>query len=140
MLHSDNCDVSFSGLKTAALYKLRDLGGIEKLSESEVARFAQEFEDATADVLCAKTKRALQKTGTETFVIGGGVAANSHIRTRLAQMIERDFPDVAICLPEVSLTGDNAIMIAMAALLRSLSGAAIIPPPDSIRADGNLSL
>jgi N6-L-threonylcarbamoyladenine synthase len=61
MLAADSCDMSFSGLKTAALYALRDMGGIQKLSSDEIAAFAREFEDAVTDVLVAKTKRAMEK-------------------------------------------------------------------------------
>jgi len=58
-LNSKNCDVSFSGLKTAALYSLRD----KNLNSDEKAMFAAEFEDAVADVFVAKTRRALKETG-----------------------------------------------------------------------------
>jgi N6-L-threonylcarbamoyladenine synthase len=122
MIGTNNCDVSFSGLKTAALYALRDMGGIQNLSADEVANFAREFEDAVADVLVHKTKRALEATGAETFVIGGGVAANKHIRERLVQMVAEKFNEVEVRLPELGITGDNAVMIAEAALARALAG------------------
>jgi N6-L-threonylcarbamoyladenine synthase len=140
MLHTNTCDVSFSGLKTAALYALRDSGGIENLSEDERAAFAREFEDAVTDVLIYKTKLALEKTGAKTFVIGGGVAANTHIRDSLTALIQNEFPTVELRLPDVSITGDNAIMIGMAALARSLAKVQIVPNRESIRAEGNLSI
>ena len=122
MLHSKNLDLSFSGLKTAVLYALRDMGGVENLSDEQKAAFAKEFEDAVGDVLVAKTKHALEQTGAKTFVIGGGVAANSYLRERLAAFIQKEFGDVEVRLPELSITGDNAVMIAQAALARALSG------------------
>jgi N6-L-threonylcarbamoyladenine synthase len=122
MIDSKDLDVSFSGLKTAVLYALRDKGGIQTLSSDEVAAFAREFEDAATEVLIRKTKRALEETQAETFVIGGGVAANKHIRESLKKYIEENFNEVRVCLPELSITGDNAIMIAEAALARALSG------------------
>ncbi len=122
MLHSKNLDLSFSGLKTAVLYALRDMGGVEHLSHEQKAAFAQEFEDAVGDVLVAKTKHALEQTGAKTFVIGGGVAANSYLRGRLATSVQKEHSDVEVRLPELSITGDNAIMIAQAALTRALSG------------------
>ena len=140
MIATQNCDMSFSGLKTAVLYALRDRGGIQMLSEAERADFAREFEDAATEVLIAKTRRALQESGARTFVIGGGVAANTHIRSSLEQVIAKEFPDVSLRLPEVAITGDNAIMIAMAALARALSGTEETPDPASIRAAGNLSI
>ena len=122
MLHTKDCNMSFSGLKTAVLYRLRDLGGAHTLSQEEKADFAREFEDTVGDVFVAKTKRALEETGAQSFVIGGGVAANRYLRERLQNLIQKDFPDVTFYLPELLITGDNAIMIAEAALARALSG------------------
>ncbi len=140
MLHTNDCDVSFSGLKTATLYALREATKVRPLSPKETAAFAREFEDAVADVLVAKTRRALQQTGAQTFVLGGGVAANSHIRAQLQTLIAEEFPEVTFRLPELAITGDNAIMIAQAALGRSLAGVQHIPNPADIRAQGKLSL
>ncbi|MGC9602724.1 MAG: tRNA (adenosine(37)-N6)-threonylcarbamoyltransferase complex transferase subunit TsaD [Minisyncoccia bacterium] len=139
MIGANNCDVSFSGLKTAALYALRDLGGIQNLSAEEIANFAREFEDAVADVLVHKTKRALEVTDAETFVIGGGVAANKHIRERLVKMIAEKFNEVEVRLPELNITGDNAVMIAEAALARALAGKNDATEGD-ISAKSNLSI
>lgn len=139
MLNDNTCDVSFSGLKTAALYALRDKGGIQNLSADEVAAFAAEFEDAVADVFVAKTRKALIATGAKMFVIGGGVAANRYIRERLEQLVSDEFPDVELRLPHLSITGDNAIMIAEAALCHLLTND-WQEPPQEIRAKGNLSL
>jgi N6-L-threonylcarbamoyladenine synthase len=139
MLQTNNCDVSFSGLKTAALYALRDKGGIQKLTEDEKKAFAREFEDAVGDVFAAKTARALEETGAQTFVLGGGVAANWYLREKLRAVVARDFPDVIFKLPELSITGDNAIMIAEAALARALSGIKA-DQSQEIRAIGNLSI
>lgn len=135
MISSNNCDVSFSGLKTAALYALRD----RTLTDEERKDFAREFEDAVTDVFVAKTRKALQETGAETFVIGGGVAANKFIRESLQRLIDQDFSDVEFRLPELSITGDNAIMIAEAALARALSGIDDTSKGE-VRAVGNLSL
>ena len=114
MLNADTCDVSFSGLKTAALYALRG----KNLSEDEKKAFAREFEDAVTDVFVVKTRKALNETVAKTFVIGGGVAANKHIRESLQKLLTEELPDVEMRLPELSITGDNAIMIAEAALAR----------------------
>jgi N6-L-threonylcarbamoyladenine synthase len=139
MIGTNNCDVSFSGLKTAALYALRDMGGIQKLSAEQIADFAREFEDAVADVLVHKTKRALEETGAETFVIGGGVAANAHIRRVLQNMVAKKFNEVEVRLPEPGITGDNAVMIAEAALVRALSGIQDAGGEET-RAEGGLSI
>ncbi len=141
MIHTDNCDISFSGLKTAALYALRDMGGIETLSENDKAAFAREFEDSVAEVFVHKARRALVETGASMFALGGGVAANKHLREALADAIKKDFPDVEIRVPDPSMTGDNAIMIAQAALLHLLIGGWKLDRPHAdIKANGNLSL
>ena len=140
MLHADSCDMSFSGLKTAALYALRDTGGIQTLSAGQVAAFATEFEDAIAEVLVTKTRRALQESGAKTFVIGGGVAANRYLREELQKMALEEFPDVEFRLPHLSITGDNAIMIGEAALTRLLLGDWKLEDRGEVRATGNLSL
>lgn len=139
MINSNTCDFSFSGLKTAALYALRDRGGIQTLSPDEVAAFAAELEDAIAEVLVSKTRKALWDTGAKTFVIGGGVAANRYIREKVEALVLEEFPDVDLRLPELSITGDNAIMIAQAALVRALSGKNDAVGSD-LRAVGNLSI
>jgi len=137
MLQSGTCDVSFSGLKTAALYALRG----KNLSEYEKAAFAAEFEDAVADVFVAKTRRALQETGAQTFVIGGGVAANRYLRERLQQLMLDEFLDAEFRLPELSITGDNAIMIAQCALTHLLSDDGSLSRPNlDIKAVGDLSI
>ncbi len=139
MLHTNTCDTSFSGLKTAVMHALRDLTKVRPLSDDEKAAFAAEFEDAVADVFVAKTKQALTDSGAQTFVIGGGVAANRYIRERLAQLIKDDFPDIDFRLPDPKITGDNAVMIAQAALARALAGQDD-KADDTLSAIGNLSI
>ncbi len=142
MLSTKNCDMSFSGLKTAALYAVRDLTakGERQLSEDEKAAFAREFEDAVGDVFVTKTHKALLETGAKTFVIGGGVAANRYIRERLQTLVLEDFDDVEFRLPELAITGDNAIMIGEAALVHILKNGLPTNSGEDIKAVGNLSL
>lgn len=148
MLQSGTCDVSFSGLKTAALYALREYAKAtpsrakeSPLTPDEKAAFAREFEDAVAEVFVSKTRRALEQTGARTFVIGGGVAANSFIRAQLQELLQKEFGDVEVRLPEVSITGDNAVMIAEAALVHLLSGDwKLSDEPKELKATGSLAL
>ena len=77
MIHSHNLDLSFSGLKTAVLYYIRDHG---LLSEKDKADIAREFEDTVIDVLLYKTEEALGESGAKTLIIAGGVIANKKIR------------------------------------------------------------
>lgn len=134
MLQSGNLQFSFSGLKTAVMYTVRT---IEVMSEDTKKLLALEFENAVADVLVAKTRVALLQTGAKTFLIGGGVAANTHIRRELQKCIEDEFSDVTLHLPDPKITGDNAVMIGQAAMVHLLSGDR--GRAGDIRANGNLS-
>lgn len=132
MLRTDTCDFSFSGLKTAVLYLLREFPELTEDIRSEVAR---EFEDAVSDVLLAKTREAISRTGAHTVVVGGGVSANKEIRRRFKNEVQNE--DVAVAIPDQSLTTDNAVMIGIAAYYRFLLNKI---PEGPLEAKGNLSL
>ena len=134
MLKSDTCDFSFAGLKTAVLYTLKK---IPELSENKKEHIAHEFENAVTEVLVVKTKKALEKTSARTLVLGGGVSANIHIRRSFKKLVEREFPGVALLIPEEKLTTDNAVMIAVAGYFRALQG---ISAGAELRARGELRL
>jgi N6-L-threonylcarbamoyladenine synthase len=114
MLHSKDYDFSFSGLKTAVLYMVKK---IETLDEQTKADIAREFELACVDVLTTKTKRAIEEFGAQSVILGGGVSANKRLRETLASMITEQFPGVDLYVPEAALSTDNALMIAIAAVL-----------------------
>lgn len=134
MIQSGDLRFSFSGLKTAVLYTVK---AIEQMTDETKKLLALEFENAVTDVIVSKTRLALAQTGAQAFLIGGGVAANTHIRRELSRLIETEFPDVALYLPEPKITGDNATMIGQAAVLHLLSGEGL--QGGDIRANGNLS-
>jgi N6-L-threonylcarbamoyladenine synthase len=116
-------DFSFSGLKTAvATYVKRE-------PDAEVTDVAAAFQEAVVDVCITKLLRAAAEVDAKTVVIGGGVAANSRLRTRLLDAAEAD--GRRAFLPSPSLCTDNGAMIAAAAWWRlnsdgpsSLSGGA----------------
>jgi N6-L-threonylcarbamoyladenine synthase len=140
MLKSPNCDFSFSGLKTAVLYLVRD---IPTLDEPTKAKIAREFEDSVTEILIAKTRRAMETHDAKTLVIGGGVAANTTIRNAFEKMMQADFPNLKLYIPPKELTTDNAVMIAAAGYFRFLkgqNGADEKQDMTTARADGNLSL
>jgi len=100
-------DFSFAGLKTALLYRVRDLGPSE--TERLRADLAASYQRAIVESLAIRTQRALSQTGLDRLAIGGGVAANQMLRTRLAELgVELDLPARELCT-------DNAAMIASAA-------------------------
>jgi len=99
-------DFSFSGLKTALLYTIRDLG--DAASERS-ADLAASYQRAIVDALVSRIRTALERTGIERLAIGGGVAANSELRETVAAL------GVPVWVPPVELCTDNAAMIAGAA-------------------------
>ena len=114
MINSNDFDFSFSGLKTAVLYLLKDLEKKYAIAELRTP-VSYEFQNAVCDVLVAKTIRAARKYKTKSVIIGGGVAANKLLRERLAKIIKQEAPKTALYLPSTRFTGDNALMIALAA-------------------------
>ena len=103
-------DFSFSGLKTAVATYLR------REPDAEVADVAASFQDAVVEVCITKLLRAAGAVEAKTVVIGGGVAANSRLRTRLLDEAEAD--GRRAFLPSPSLCTDNGAMIAAAAWWR----------------------
>ncbi len=135
MLKDATCDFSFSGLKTAVLYLLKER---EELSEIEKEQLAREFEDAVTEVLWAKTLRALDETAANMLVLGGGVSANTHIRRVFSEEIEENHPHVSLRIPSAELTTDNAVMIGLAGYFHALRNE--FADLDELKANGNLSL
>jgi N6-L-threonylcarbamoyladenine synthase len=100
-------DFSFAGLKTALLYRVRELGEAE--SERRRADLAASYQRAIVESLALRVERALALTGAEQLAIGGGVAANGPLRDRLCAL------GVPVDVPPRELCTDNAAMIASAA-------------------------
>ncbi|MGT2716645.1 tRNA (adenosine(37)-N6)-threonylcarbamoyltransferase complex transferase subunit TsaD [Streptococcus respiraculi] len=110
MIKEDNLEFSFSGLKSAFinLYHNAEQRG-ETLSNEDLSA---SFQACVLDILMVKTKKALEKYPVKTLVVAGGVAANQGLRERLNQEIT----DVEVIIPPLRLCGDNAGMIALAAV------------------------
>lgn len=112
LLNKDNLDFSFSGLKTAVMYKAKELG---EMSEQDRRDLAAAIELAIADVLVKKSIRACTRFGVKQLVIAGGVAANKTLRSLLQE--EASKKRVSVVLPDPAYCTDNAAMIAYAATL-----------------------
>jgi len=135
MINSNDFDFSYSGLKTAVLYWLQKH---PIKTEEDKENVACAFEDAAVDVLVEKTRKALnQYSEVKTLILGGGVAANTFLKKRLADMLQ-EFPSVTLHTPQSELSTDNAIMIGLAAYIRIESGTT--QENQEIRARGNLAL
>lgn len=113
MLNSSNFNFSFSGLKTALLYTVRDNSQIlknRKLKEE----ICYEFQQAIVDVLVHKTITVAKKYRPKTILLGGGVSANKELRKQLGEAIKKELPTTNYSLPTAKYSLDNASMIAVA--------------------------
>ncbi len=126
LLDRDGCDMSFSGLKTAAL-RARDATVEESggLTKSDQADLAASFQNAVVDILARKSESAiaayrLHQAVDGTLAVAGGVAANQKIRSQLEQVCTNYH--ISFIAPPLNLCTDNAAMIAYAGLARFESG------------------
>ena len=119
-------DFSFAGLKTALLYRVRELEPAEL--ERRRADLAASYQHAIVEALTLRVRRGLAQTGLHRLAIGGGVAANGPLRERLAAL------DVELDVPPRELCTDNAAMIASAARF-----VAAAPYPQYLRASERFS-
>jgi N6-L-threonylcarbamoyladenine synthase len=105
-------DFSFAGLKTALLYKTREVGLVLSGSDADErtrADLAASYQRAIVEALVRRVERGLERTGLRRLALGGGVAANGALRARLVSL------EVELFLPPLALCTDNAAMIASAA-------------------------
>lgn len=113
MHDSGNFDFSFSGLKTAVrVYR-------EAHPETSVEDIAASFQQAVVDSLTTKTLAAVNRFAPKSVILSGGVSANQSLRESLSNELARQFPDITFHAPDLSLSGDNAVMIAIAGLFRA---------------------
>lgn len=106
-------DFSFSGLKTAVvnhLYHAR-----RKNEDVSIPDLVASFQEALVEVLVEKTVSAVQTYRAKSVLVAGGVAANSHLRSRLKDRLTEAAPDPDLHIPPLNLCTDNAAMIAAAA-------------------------
>jgi len=101
-------DFSFSGLKTAVSRLLSSFG--EEMSDAQIANVAASFQEAVADVLTRKAVAACRDRGVDHLVLGGGVAANSRLRSLTEQRAAES--GLVLRVPRPSLCTDNGAMVA----------------------------
>ncbi len=111
---------SFSGLKTAFLYFLRDQLRLDgAFIEKNKADLAASIQDTIIRVLLSKLRRAVRETGIIEVAIAGGVSANSALRKQLMIMAEKE--RWKVYLPDLQFTTDNAAMIAITGYFKYLN-------------------
>ena len=118
MGHTKSFELSFSGIKTQVAARVREHG--LPATESELAGVCASFQAAVTSVLAKKLVAAAVQEGVGTVVIGGGVAANRELRSRVTDLAREH--GIRAVLPEVASCTDNAAMIAYAGLVRLRAG------------------
>lgn len=113
MIDSGDFDFSFSGLKTA----VKNLWEYEAIKDKEnIRKMCAAFQQACIDVLIKKTILAAKKYYIKSILLGGGVSANKELRKQLGEQVKLEFGDkVRFYQPELNMTTDNALMVAVAA-------------------------
>ncbi|MDE7411602.1 MAG: tRNA (adenosine(37)-N6)-threonylcarbamoyltransferase complex transferase subunit TsaD [Paramuribaculum sp.] len=112
-------DYSFSGLKTSFLYTLRDaVKDDPDFINNNLNDLAASLQKTIIEILLAKLDLAVKQTGVKTVAIGGGVSANSGVRTAVADYCKKHHLNAFI--PERSFTTDNAAMVAIAGYFKYL--------------------
>jgi N6-L-threonylcarbamoyladenine synthase len=111
-------DLSFSGLKTAALNLIHNAQ--QKGEELDLPSFAASFGKAISDTLVPRTMLAAQELGYGKVAVAGGVAANSRIRADLTAACQRS--GYQLFMPDLKLCGDNGAMIGCQGYYEYLAG------------------
>lgn len=118
MINSKNLNFSFSGLKTAVLYKTKNPATGE-VREFDRADLASSFQKTVSEILTKKTVLAIKKYNPKTVVLSGGVSANGYLRNYFVSQISKT-SKANILIPPKALSTDNALGIAVAGAIRFL--------------------
>jgi len=133
MIHEDNLEMSFSGLKTA-LFQVVEQNKDKLTKKPELLNdLAREFNQAVVDVLIKKTMMAVEKYQPMSVLLAGGVAANALLRESL--VVSCQLESAKLYVPDLKYCTDNAAMIAACALLRH-----DYIDPLKLRPDSNLAI
>lgn len=148
MIHSQDLDLSFSGLKTAVLYMVRDLKknqDVENLTEEIIGLICHEFENSVSEVLISKLNFANKASNNKykNLIVAGGVVANEFLKENIQNWCLKN--NIIFLKPEKSLATDNAMMIALAAIVGLNNNYVKIINPNSedfttLKPDGDWSL
>jgi N6-L-threonylcarbamoyladenine synthase len=140
MIYSKNFDFSFSGLKTAVLYLVRDLMREDPkiLQNTEIKKaICLEFENSVVETLIHKTKKAIEKYNIKTVVVAGGVSANKYLKKEMIKLTKNK---QNLFFPSKNMSTDNSIMIGIAGYFRFLEKKQTGVKHNKIKAEGNIKL
>lgn len=135
MLNQKNYDFSFSGLKTAVLYLLKDLGKVNQKTKTDICA---SFQQAVVDVLVQKTIKTAKEHKVRSILLSGGVSANKLLRKTLEK--ESKSLKKSYSQPELEYTGDNAAMIALAGYYKSKFKSFKVSKFKNLKAEPNLKI
>ena len=107
MAHSNDCDMSFSGLKTAVLYAVEKLSTITDQHQADIAA---SFQESATEILVKKIDFALSKNSVKDIVLAGGVAANKLLRSKMDSLADKK--NINLHYPPLRHCTDNAAMVA----------------------------
>ena len=119
LLGKDSYDFSFSGLKSAVINLHHK--AVQKNEVLDANDLAASFQEAVVDVLCSKTKKAVENFNAKQIIVAGGVAANKGLRYALEEMVKK-MEGVKLTFPPFEYCTDNAAMISVAAYFQELNG------------------
>ena len=122
MLHSGDFDFSYSGLKTAVLTRVREIGEPDAQQRADIAHG---FQQAIVEVLVRKALRAVRDSGLRRLVVAGGVGANRELRRQLDVSAAK--AKIEVFYPELEFCTDNGAMIALVGGLRYRAGQSLKP-------------
>ncbi len=134
MIDSKDYDFSFSGLKTALIYAIKD----DPNYKLRITNYSHEFQEAVVDVLVTKLVKAAKAYHAKTVMLTGGVSANARLRQVLDEAVNKDLPGAELLIPDLKYTTDNAAMIATAGYFHALKKD--FTPWQDLRAQPNLEL
>lgn len=140
MILTKDYDFSFSGLKTAVLYYA------QKNKELNKKQMSAEVQQAIIDVLVKKTIKAAKDHNTKTIILGGGVSANSELRSQFQSAVTRHCEEpqrrsnLNLIFPPENLSTDNAVMTAIAGYFHQKEKVSCEVGSHTIKAESNLRL
>jgi len=136
MIDTEDLDFSFSGLKTAVKNEMAQMSQKAQMAKRE--DIAASFQAAVVETLVTKTMRAVEKYKPKSVILSGGVSANQSLRSSLKQVLNKQYSEISFHAPELFLTGDNAIMIAIAGAHHAMKNEFV--DPLTLVADPNMRL